>query len=279
MQAVILGDGAMGRAVAAMLADRGHTVLGVLGKPAGRHPGSAFGAAEVAFDFSAGPAVPSNVRDALDGGCTRLVIGTTAWDASRADVERLLRERGASAVAASSFSPGAALLARLAEEVTRQLGAMPEYDPFVMEWHRRTKTDRPSGTARELSRRILAASPRKRRVADGTRDGPPDPDELDVTSVRAGASPGMHVVGFDAPGETLELRLTARDRTPYASGAVAAAEWLLAAPRHPGLHAFEPVLTDRPSVAPPGAAPRLDPAASAATSSSPVAMQPEGAVR
>ncbi len=289
MQAVILGDGAMGRAVATMLAERGHEVLGVLGKPAGRHPGSAFRGADVVFDFTAGGAVASNVRDALDGGCSRIVIGTTAWDGSRADVERLLRERGASAVAASSFSPGAALLAWLAEEVTSQLGSMPDYDPFVMEWHRRTKADRPSGTARELSRRILAASPRKRRVSDGTRAGPPDPDELDVTSVRAGASPGMHVVGFDAPGETLEVRLTARDRTPYASGAIAAAEWLVAAARHPGIHSFESVLMERPLAAGatgpeprPGTTPRPSPTtapAGAAPVPASAAVQPEGAVR
>jgi dihydrodipicolinate reductase len=54
----------------------------------------------------------------------------------------------------------------------------------------------------------------------------------------------MHLVGFDAPGETLELRLTARDHSAYAAGAIAAAEWLLAARRAPGLHPFEAVLAD-----------------------------------
>ena len=38
---------------------------------------------------------------------------------------------------------------------------------------------------------------------------------------------------FDGPGESVELRLTARDRTAYADGALAAARWLAAttAPR------------------------------------------------
>ena len=69
--------------------------------------------------------------------------------------------------------------------------------------------------------------------------GAPAPEELDVAVIRAGAAPGMHLVGFDAPGESLELRLTARDRSAYAAGAVAAAEWLLAAPRSPGIHTFD----------------------------------------
>jgi dihydrodipicolinate reductase len=54
----------------------------------------------------------------------------------------------------------------------------------------------------------------------------------------------MHVVGFDAAGETVELRLTARDRAAYAAGAIASADWLQRAPRRPGLHRFEEVVDD-----------------------------------
>jgi dihydrodipicolinate reductase len=61
----------------------------------------------------------------------------------------------------------------------------------------------------------------------------------------------MHLVGFDAPGETIELRLTARDRSAYAAGALAAAAWLSAAPRQAGSHPFDAVVDDltRPAVA------------------------------
>jgi hypothetical protein len=55
----------------------------------------------------------------------------------------------------------------------------------------------------------------------------------------------MHLVGFDAPGETIELRLTARDRSAYAAGALAAATWLMAEPRSPGIHPFDEVVDDR----------------------------------
>jgi dihydrodipicolinate reductase len=54
----------------------------------------------------------------------------------------------------------------------------------------------------------------------------------------------MHLVGFDAPAETIELRLTARDRSGYAAGALAAADWLLATPRAPGVHPFDLVVDD-----------------------------------
>jgi 4-hydroxy-tetrahydrodipicolinate reductase len=138
-------------------------------------------------------------------------------------------------VASATFSLGVMLFARLVEDAARLFGPFAEYDPYLVEWHRRTKADRPSGTAIELSRRLIAAHPRKTRVAQPMVHGAPAPEELDVAVIRAGAAPGMHLVGFDAPGESLEMRLTARDRSAYAAGAITAAEWLLAEPRTPGL--------------------------------------------
>jgi 4-hydroxy-tetrahydrodipicolinate reductase len=236
----------MGRAVEGALRERGAPPMAVLGRPAhaGGHPPSAFAGGEVAFDFSRGSAVQSNVAAATGWGVRALVIGTTGWDDARSAVGDLLESSGAAAVAASNFSIGQAIFASLVESATRLFGAHEAYDPFIVEWHRRSKEDRPSGTAKELSRRILAAHPRKQRLADPATTRAPAPDELEVSVVRAGSSPGMHQVGFDAPGETIELRITARDRSAYAAGAIAAAEWLLAEPRQPGLHTFDEVLAD-----------------------------------
>lgn len=243
METLIFGTGGMGRAIEAAIVERGWPPPRLVGRPAGgRHDPAVLPTVDVVFDASRGPAVAGNVAAALAAGNRRFVIATTAWEADRPLVTSLLVERGAAAVAAPNFSLGVALFARLVEEATRLFGQLPAYDPFVVEWHRRTKVDRPSGTAKELARRILAAHPRKTRLAEAGRDGAREPDELEVAVVRAGASPGMHLVGFDAPGETIELRLTARDRSAYAAGALAAAEWLLAEPRQPGLHGFDPVV-------------------------------------
>jgi 4-hydroxy-tetrahydrodipicolinate reductase len=243
MRAIILGDGGMGRAIEAALQARGDEVT-VLGEPVAgsTHPATAFAGVDMAFEFSVGPAVLPNVRAALEGGCRRAVIGTTAWEADRRRVEDALRASNSTAVAAASYSIGVALFGRLVETATRLFGPYAEYDPFIVEWHRRTKADRPSGTAKELARRLIAAHPRKQRPVHPQPDRAPDPDELEIAVVRAGASPGMHLVGFDAPGETLELRLTARDRSAYAAGALLAGDWLLAGARTSGLHTFDEVL-------------------------------------
>jgi 4-hydroxy-tetrahydrodipicolinate reductase len=244
MQSIVAGDGAMGRAVAAALAGRGTPPLSILGMPStprGHSPAD-FRGADVLYDFSAGEAVLPNVRAALAGGVRSFVIGTTNWASDRAEVGDLLAAHQAAAVASASFSLGVMLFARLVEEAARLFGPFAEYDPYIVEWHRRTKEDRPSGTALELSRRLIAAHPRKERVARVMAHGAPAPEELDVAVIRAGSSPGMHLVGFDAPGESLEMRLTARDRSAYAAGALTAADWLIAEPRSPGFHTFDDVL-------------------------------------
>jgi 4-hydroxy-tetrahydrodipicolinate reductase len=244
MQSVVAGDGAMGRAVAAALAGRGMPPLAILGMPADQsgHAAGRFEGAEVVFDFSVGEAVVPNLRSALAAGVRRFVIGTTSWADDRDEAASLLLAHDAAAVASASFSLSVMLFARLVEEAARLFGPFADYDPYIVEWHRRTKTDRPSGTAIELSRRLIAAHPRKQRVAAFRPTGAPAPEELDVAVIRAGSSPGMHLVGFDAPGESFEMRLTARDRSAYANGAITAAEWLLAEPRAPGFHTFDAVL-------------------------------------
>jgi hypothetical protein len=103
------------------------------------------------------------------------------------------------------------------------------FDASVVEWHRRAKLDRPSGTAREIVRRLSGSFPI-------------DVDEVAV--VRSGWMPGHHEVVLDRESETIELRLTARDRSGYAAGALAAIDWLRGAPRPVGLHPFDEVVDE-----------------------------------
>jgi 4-hydroxy-tetrahydrodipicolinate reductase len=244
MDIAIFGNGGLGRAVEAAFTDAGHTVR-VLGRPAtGRHDSDALDGVDLVVEASRAEAVASNLRDALDAGCRRAVIATTGWAGDRPVVEALLAEFSAAAVASTNFSLGVALFGRLVDTAVDLFGAVAEFDPYLVEWHRRTKHDRPSGTAGDLARRIVGRHPSKRAIVTGLEGRPPEPNELEVVSVRAGASPGMHLVGFDAPGETVELRLTARDRAAYAAGILAAADWLIREPRVEGIHPFDPIVDE-----------------------------------
>lgn len=253
MDALILGDGRLGRAIAAAFLGRGDRAR-IRGRPpSGRHQPADLAGADVAVDASRGDAVADNLTALLAAGVTRVVIAASAWEHDRERVAAAVEGAGAAAVVAPNLSVGVALFGRLVDTAVRLYGPVPMFDPYLVEWHRRGKVDRPSGTARWLAARIIAAHPRVRRVAEpGALASPPD-DALEVIGVRAGANPGLHLVGFDASGETVELRITARDRSAYAAGALAAADWLLALCRSPGLHPFDQVIDDLIAGGPDGA--------------------------
>jgi 4-hydroxy-tetrahydrodipicolinate reductase len=233
MPTIILGDGPMGWAVATAASERGERTPVIGRPPTGRHDAAALRGADLAVEASRSAAVSENVAAALEAGVRRFVIATTGWTDQRDAVDAALRSHGASAVVAANFSLGVALFTRLVERATELFGAVEAFDPYLVEWHRRAKADRPSGTAADLARRMVERHPRLSSA-----------DALETVSIRAGSSPGMHLVGFDAAGETVELRITARDRVAYATGVLAATDWLRAAPRAPGIHGFDPVVDD-----------------------------------
>lgn len=225
--ATVLGDGPLGRAIGQALRARGDAVA-ILGRPeGGRHLPEQLGGGDVVIDASRAEAVASNVDAALAAGCRAFVIATTGWHADVDRVGAALRRAGATAVVAPNLALGAALFLRLVDEAARLAAALGGFEPSVVEWHRRSKADRPSGTAREIVRRMSSALPL----------------ELDeVAVVRSGSMPGQHAVALDGTSETIELRLTARDRAGYAAGALAAIDWLATERHSPGIHSFDAVV-------------------------------------
>jgi 4-hydroxy-tetrahydrodipicolinate reductase len=241
MQLLLYGPGRLGGAIAAAAVAAGWPSPSVLGRPDANGWRAGAPIADVVVDASAGTAVAGNLAHALDAGNRAFVLAATGWDADGPLVRSLLLEHGAAAVVAPNLSLGAALFGRLVETAAGWYAAAGGFEPSIVEWHRRGKADRPSGTARALARRIATVDPRWSLTADDAADGRP---VLEVAGIRAGAAPGTHLVTFDGAGESVELRLTARDRSAYADGALAAARWLIAGSREPGLHPFDDVVDD-----------------------------------
>ncbi len=239
MHILIYGPGRLGGAIARAAADTGWTPE-VIGRPGQTGARSLAPAADVVVEASTGPSVAANLEHAVEAGNRSFVLATSAWDADLARVRALLLGHGAAAVVAPNLALGAALFLRLTEVAARMYAEAGGYEPSVVEWHRRGKADRPSGTARAIAHRITAADPRWAGPDAGDDPRP----ALEVAGIRAGAAPGTHLVTFDGPGESIELRLTARDRTAYAQGALAAVRWLTRERRAPGLHPFDAVVDD-----------------------------------
>ncbi|MGZ9202322.1 MAG: 4-hydroxy-tetrahydrodipicolinate reductase, partial [Caulobacteraceae bacterium] len=119
-----------------------------------------------------------------------------------------------------------------------------DWDIEVLETHHRRKADAPSGTALMLGEaaaegRGVDLAANSERVRDG-RPGPRAPGAIGFSAVRGGGIVGEHSVMFAAEAELITLGHSARDRSLFARGAVAAAVW--AAGRKPGLYGMDDVL-------------------------------------
>ena len=226
MQIAIVGNGRMGRAVAALAEERGHSVR-VIGRE--ENAGGAaltrerLAGVDVAVEFTRPDAVVANLERLIDAGVPA-VTGTTGWTADLPRIERLVRSRGGALLYAANFSIGVHLFLQAARELATLFAKRPEFGAFILEEHHAAKHDAPSGTAALLRT--------KAREADPSREFP-------ITSVRAGSIPGTHELTYDGPHETVSLSHVARTRAGFAVGALAAAEWL---PGRPGLHRFEAML-------------------------------------
>jgi 4-hydroxy-tetrahydrodipicolinate reductase len=226
MQIAIVGNGRMGRAVAALAEERGHSVR-VIGRE--ENAGGAaltrerLAGVDVAVEFTRPDAVVANLERLIDAGVPA-VTGTTGWTADLPRIERLVRSRGGALLYAANFSIGVHLFLQAARELATLFAKRPEFGAFILEEHHAAKHDAPSGTAALLRT--------KAREADPSREFP-------ITSVRAGSIPGTHELTYDGPHETVSLSHVARTRAGFAVGALAAAEWL---PGRPGIHRFEAML-------------------------------------
>jgi 4-hydroxy-tetrahydrodipicolinate reductase len=179
------------------------------------------GPVDVAIDASMGDGADAHVKWALETS-TDLVIGTTGW--SIPDLEERVGER-IGVVVAPNFSLSIALYTRLSLVLARFAALDAGRDPYVVEHHHARKKDAPSGTAKLLAKVIMKGCPRK---TEWTLQGPGDLKEhqLSVSSIRAGHTYSSHIVGIDAPAETLELHHASRSAMAYADGALRVSEWI-----------------------------------------------------
>lgn len=233
MKVALVGYGKMGREAEAVLRERGHSPVPVL-------LGSAFPKdCAVGIDFTRGDDVPKNVQAALAAGA-RYVIGTTGWDESRVEVQKLVDKHKGGVVHAANFSLGVNLFYRVVRDAAGILARLPDYDPYVSERHHRQKKDAPSGTARALAQIVERAYGGKRKPAEQLQGALPK-DAFHVVALRAGGIVGEHTVGFDSGGDEILLEHRARSRRGFALGAVLAAEWIAT---RTGFYTFEAVLDD-----------------------------------
>jgi 4-hydroxy-tetrahydrodipicolinate reductase len=209
---LLVGYGKMGKLVESLAGDYGCEIAGIVDPLLGQETvdSERWTAVDVAVDFSSPDAVKTNLP-ALARRRINLVVGTTGWASQEAELKEIAAQSGIGVVAAPNFSTGVVVFEAIVAHAARLLSPQAEFAGFLHEAHHGAKKDAPSGTALLLKDAMM-------------RSGFSRP--IDVSSTRAGHIPGTHVVGFDGPAETITLTHTARDRSAFARGALAAAQWV-----------------------------------------------------
>ncbi len=214
MKIAIIGYGAMGKMIEGLARKRGHEVTAVIDEESAGTEADALAGrlagAEVAIDFSVASAVLRNTEACMAAGVP-LVEGTTGWHQELGEVRSAVEFGGGAFVYGANFSIGVNLFYRIVDNAAALFSKFADYEVFIEERHHSRKLDAPSGTALKL----------KSIVGEYTKAG------FSVASTRAGNIPGTHIVGFDGTFDQISLEHTARSREGFASGAIAAGEWIV----------------------------------------------------
>ncbi|HET7613901.1 MAG TPA: dihydrodipicolinate reductase C-terminal domain-containing protein [Gemmatimonadaceae bacterium] len=210
----IIGDGKMGQAIRSLAIEKGWKVTALIGeRESARGSGitaAALGNPEVAVEFSQPDAAVANITSTLRAGIP-VVVGTTGWYESLADVTRVASQSGSAMLWSPNFSLGVNVMIELARYAGTLMRTLDDFDAHIVETHHTQKKDAPSGTALAIG-----------KAASDALDRP-----IPITSVRAGAVPGTHELLFDGLFEQISLTHLARDRRVFAEGALKAADWLV----------------------------------------------------
>jgi 4-hydroxy-tetrahydrodipicolinate reductase len=156
---------------------------------------------DVLLDLTTQPASYDISRAAVANGLSA-VIGASGWsDTQRGALERIAEERNVGALIVPNFSLGAILMMRFAQEAARFFPAAE-----IIELHRASKKDKPSGTALETAARIERAGGRA----------------PEIHSVRLPGLLAHQEVLFGGEGELLSIRHDSLSHLSFVAGMLAA---------------------------------------------------------
>jgi 4-hydroxy-tetrahydrodipicolinate reductase len=190
---------------------------------------------DVLIDFTVAGAAVENVKMAARSNVS-LVVGTTGFTPEqRKEMETAIKGH-VPAVISSNFSVGVNIFWQLIRDAGRLL---KDYDIEVLEAHHRNKKDAPSGTAKTILQ-ILDEEAGTRQKMYGREGMTERKNEIGVHVIRGGDIVGDHTVMFSKNFETIELSHRAYDRSVFATGALAAARWVVG--KKPGVYGMNDVL-------------------------------------
>lgn len=231
--------GKLGRMVCGKIASSSDMKLvGAVVSPSGGHIGTdVFGATavgpdgiahaakacDVYVDLTTPSAASATIADIPDYGAN-LVLGTTSVDpAALSAMASAVERNGTSALVSANFAKGVNIFWKVCEEMS---GYLSDYDIEIVEAHHSSKRDAPSGTTKEMVRRIREQTGIDKVIYGREGDTGPRQREICVHSIRAGDIVGDHTVIFAKNMERVELTHKAISREALADGCVESIRWI-----------------------------------------------------
>lgn len=210
----------MGHELATIAIDRGHSIVAIFNNEEDWKNNS-IPDCDVVIDFSTPASAPGIVNFCFDKNIP-VISGTTGWpDRVSLAMERA-RIEGKTFFYASNFSIGVNIFSEINKKLASFLCPLNEYKVNIHEVHHIHKKDAPSGTAITLANEIIANC---NRYKDWNLNGE-ESGKISISSERIGEVPGTHIIEWNSPIDSIQLKHTAHSRKGFALGAIIAAEWL-----------------------------------------------------
>lgn len=222
MNIALLGYGKMGKEIEAIALQRHHAiVLKVDADNANSFSLHDLKKADVAIEFSTPHTVIQNIKTCFQAQIP-IVVGTTGWYDTFADIEKECLAQKATLFYATNFSLGVNLFFKLNRYLAELMNKYEDYDVELEEIHHIHKLDKPSGTAISIAHQIIEKIDRKTQWSLSEKHH----GNLWIKDVREGEVPGTHIVKYTSEIDDIEIMHKAHNRRGFALGAVMAAEFI-----------------------------------------------------
>lgn len=225
MNILILGYGKMGKTIAGIAEERGHTIAGRINID-NREELETLDTSivDAAIEFSEPTAAFDNIAWALDHQIP-VICGTTGWLERKPEIEQLALSKGGSFFYASNYSIGVNIFFKINRFLAQIMDGHTDYKVRLEEIHHTEKKDAPSGTAITLAEDIINKISRIKRW-DLDTDMNKNENSLPITATREDPAPGTHKIIYHSEVDDIEIKHTAHSRKGFALGSVLVAEWI-----------------------------------------------------
>jgi len=186
---------------------------------------------DVAIEFTQPSTAFENVRTCLEAGIP-VVSGTTGWLDKLPTAREICESSKGAFFYASNYSIGVNIFFAINKYLSSLMATQMDYKASVEEIHHLQKIDHPSGTAITIAEGVFEKVKYLHdwkaflKTAD-TLEIPTVPGVLPIISKREANVPGTHTVTWQSEIDTIQISHVAHSREGFATGAIAAAKWLV----------------------------------------------------